>query len=94
MKIEVNSPAVSLLPVDSGAKKVSQGGLAGTLGATEDRTTFSTDSQSVQALTSQAMSSPEIRQEKVNPLSLSVQSGDYKPQASKTAANIVASEGL
>jgi flagellar biosynthesis anti-sigma factor FlgM len=94
MKIDVNSPAVSLQPVDSAAKKVSQGGLAATQSATVDRTTFHTDTQSVQALTSQAMSSPEIRQDKVDALSQSVQSGDYKPNASKTAGSIVSSEGL
>jgi flagellar biosynthesis anti-sigma factor FlgM len=94
MKIEVNSPAVNLQPVDSAAKKVSQGGLAATQSATVDRTTFHSDTHSVEALTSQAMTSPEIRQEKVDAISQSVKSGDYKPNASKTAGSIISSESL
>jgi flagellar biosynthesis anti-sigma factor FlgM len=93
MKIEVNSPAISLVAVDKGAKKVSNGSLAGTQEATVDRTSFSTDTQSVQALTTQAMSSPEIRQDKVDALSQAVSSGEYKPDASKTADAIVANHG-
>ena len=83
MKIEVNSPSINLVTADTSSKKVSNGSLAGTQGATVDRTTFSTDTQSVQALTSQAMSSPEVRQDKVEALSQSVSSGEYKPDASK-----------
>lgn len=93
MKIEVNSPLISPVTADPGAKRVSNGGAAGTQGATVDRTSFSTDTQSVQALTTQAMSSPEVRQDKVDALSQSVSSGEYKPDASKTADAIIASHG-
>jgi flagellar biosynthesis anti-sigma factor FlgM len=93
MKIDITSPAVSLLPADPGAKKISKGNVAGVQGATEDRTTLRTDSQSVQALTSQAMNSPEIRQDRVDALSLSIKTGEYKADASKTAGAIIASEG-
>ena len=78
MKIEVNSPAASQLSVDRGPKQVSNGSLAGTQRSTEDRTTLHTDSQSVQALTSQALNSPEIRQGKVDTLRQSVGSGEYQ----------------
>jgi flagellar biosynthesis anti-sigma factor FlgM len=92
MKIEVNSPSINLVTADTSAKKVSSGGVAGTQ-RTVDRTTFSTDTQSVQALTTQAMSTPEIRQDRVDALSQAVSSGEYKPNASKTADAIIANHG-
>jgi flagellar biosynthesis anti-sigma factor FlgM len=93
MKIDVNSPTVSTLPTARNASKVSSGNVASTQSTTQDRTTFSSDTQSVQALTSQAMKSPEVRQDKVDALSQSVKSGQYKPDASKTAASILSNEG-
>jgi flagellar biosynthesis anti-sigma factor FlgM len=94
MKIDVNSPTVSLLPVDAGAKKVSSGSLSGTQSATQDRTTFHSDALSVQSLTSQAMSSPEVRQGQVDALRQSIKSGEYQPDASKTADAIVNSKDV
>ena len=94
MKIEANSPAVIQLPVDRGAKQVSKNGLAGTQGLTEDRTTLHTDSTSVQALTSQAMNFPEIRQGKVDSLRQAVSSGTYQVDATKTAEAMIESEAV
>ena len=45
------------------------------------------------ALTTQAMKSPEIRQDKVDALSQSVKSGEYQLDATKIAGSIVESEG-
>lgn len=92
MKIDLNSPAVNLVPASAGTKKVSTAGTTSAQGGTVDRTTFQTDSQSVQSLTSQAMQTPEIRQDKVDALSNAVRSGEYKADASKTASAI-ASQG-
>jgi flagellar biosynthesis anti-sigma factor FlgM len=89
MKIEANSPAAIQLPVDRSAKQVSNNGLAVTPGAMEDRTTFHTDNTSVQALTSQAMKFPEIRQDKVDSLHKAVSSGTYQADATKTAEAMV-----
>ena len=93
MKIDVNSPVASQFPPDRGAKQVSNSGLASTQSAIEDRTTLHSDSTSVQALTTQAMNSPEVRQGKVDALSQSVKSGGYQVDATKIAAAIVESEG-
>ena len=93
MKIDVNSLSANTLPIDRSPKQVSTGNLAATQSVTQDRTTFSSDTQSVQALTTQAMKSPEIRQDKVDALSQSVNSGEYKPDATKTAGAIMAHEG-
>ncbi|MGD0941533.1 MAG: flagellar biosynthesis anti-sigma factor FlgM [Terracidiphilus sp.] len=92
MKIEVNTPPVSLPPVDQGAKKVSTGSPVGTQISTEDRTTLSTGTQSVQSLTTQAMNSSEVRQDKVNALSQAVKSGEYKVDSTETANALIASD--
>jgi flagellar biosynthesis anti-sigma factor FlgM len=91
MKIDVNSPAASQLPPDRAAKQVSNQDLAATQSTTEDRTTFHSDT-SIQALTSQAMNSPEVRQAKVDALTQSVRSGEYQVDATKTAGAILESE--
>ena len=92
MKIEVNSLAASQLPPERGAKQVSNHAIAGTQSETKDRTTFHSETASVQALTSQALKSPEIRQAKVDALSQSVKSGAYEMDATKTAGAIIESE--
>ena len=93
MKIEVNSPAASLLPPDRVAKQISNSGLASTPNAAEDRTTFHSDSASVLALTTQALKFPEVRQDKVDALSQSIKSGEYQVDATKIAGAIIESEG-
>lgn len=92
MKIDVNSLTANQLSVERGPKQVSNGSLAGTQSPTEDRTTLRTDSQSVQSLTSQALNSPEIRQDKVDALRQSVTSGEYQVSA-KAIANAIIDNG-
>jgi flagellar biosynthesis anti-sigma factor FlgM len=92
MKIDVNSLGLSQLAADRSPKQVSNGSLAGVQSATEDRTTLHSDSASVQALTSQAMKTPEVRQDKVDALSQSVKSGEYMADPSETAGAILGSE--
>jgi flagellar biosynthesis anti-sigma factor FlgM len=94
MKIEVNSPTINQLPIDRSTKQVSNGGLTGTQGIAEDRTTFHSDSLSVQSLTSQALNSPEIRQDKVDTLRQSVSSGEYQVDAAKTAGAMIDSKDV
>ena len=89
MKIEANGPTAIPLPAGPAAKQVSKGGVAAAQNASVDRTSFHTDSLSVQSLTSHAMSSPEVRQDKVDALRQSVSSGEYKPDATKTGSAIV-----
>jgi negative regulator of flagellin synthesis FlgM len=93
MKIESNSPSASLLPADRSTKQISTTGTAIAQGTAQDRTTLHTDSQSVQSLTSQAMSSPEVRQDKVDALRQSVSSGTYQLDATKIAGAIISSNG-
>jgi len=91
MKIEVNSPTVNQLPSDRGPKQVSNGSVGGVQDATEDRTTLQSDSLSVQSLTSQALNTPAIRQDKVDALRQSVNSGEYQVDAKGIADAMIGS---
>jgi negative regulator of flagellin synthesis FlgM len=51
----------------------------------EDRTTLAFDHANISALVSQAMSSPELRQDKVDALRQAVSSGEYKVDPGKVA---------
>jgi flagellar biosynthesis anti-sigma factor FlgM len=103
MNIEGIGPAPPQLPVDNVAARVSNDGLTGaqgaqaalatqgtqgTQGATEDWTSFHSDSTSVQSLTSQALNSPEVRQGTVDALRQSVNGGQYQVNATRVAAAI------
>jgi len=89
MKIDVNSLAANQLSVDRGPKQVSSGSPAGIQSSTEDRTTLRTGNLSVQSLTSQALNTPEIRQDKVDVLHESVSSGQYQVSAKAIASAII-----
>jgi flagellar biosynthesis anti-sigma factor FlgM len=100
MNIEGIGPAPPQPPVDNVAARVSNDGLTGaqgaqaalatqgTQGATEDWTSFHSDSTSVQSLTSQALNSPEVRQDTVDALRQSVNGGQYQVNATRVAAAI------
>jgi flagellar biosynthesis anti-sigma factor FlgM len=94
MKIEGISSAATGLPAESVAVKVSNSGPASTPNvATQDWTSFHSDSSSVRTLTSQALTSPEVRQGTVDALRQSVNSGQYQVDATKIAAAISNSFG-
>jgi flagellar biosynthesis anti-sigma factor FlgM len=92
MNIEGISPAATQAPGDSVTARVSSGGQASTQGAAQDWTSFHSDSNSVRSLTSQALSSPEVRQGTVDALRQSVNSGQYKLDAA-TIADAISNSG-
>lgn len=55
----------------------------------EDRATLTSDSTSLDSLVSTAMSSPEIRQDTVDSLRLSVSSGQYELDPAKIASSML-----
>ena len=93
MKIEGSSPATSELLADR-TKQATNTAVTSTQGGAEDRATFHSDSASVQSLTSQALSFPEVRQGTVDALRLSVETGQYPIDATKIATAISYSQGL
>ena len=58
-------------------------------GAPEDRTTLTSGSAAVSRSTSQAMSSPEIRQEMVQSLQQAIQSGQYQLEPDQIAGAMI-----
>ena len=88
MKIDGVSPVEAQLPVESVATRISSGGQATIPGAAQDWTSFHSDSNSVLSLTSQALSSPEVRQGTVDALRESVNSGQYQLDPARIAAAI------
>jgi flagellar biosynthesis anti-sigma factor FlgM len=54
-----------------------------------DRATLTSDSTSVESLVSTALSSPEVRQDTVDSLRLSVSSGQYEIDPAKIASSIL-----
>jgi flagellar biosynthesis anti-sigma factor FlgM len=90
MNIEGISPAATQLPVESVPARVLSGDPTGTQGAKEDWTSFHSDSTSVASLTTQALSSPEVRQGTVDALRQSVNSGQYQVDATKIATAVSA----
>lgn len=92
MKIEGSSLATSQLPADR-TQQATNTAVTGTQGAAEDRTTFHSDSTSVQSLTSRALASLEVRQDKVDTLRQSVSSGEYQVSATNIAGAIADHQG-
>jgi flagellar biosynthesis anti-sigma factor FlgM len=81
---DVTSDA-SLLQAGAGAKNVTSSVDAGDA----DRTTLSPGSASPHSLVSLALNSPAIRQDKVDSLTQSIESGEYELDPAKIAAAMV-----
>lgn len=90
MRIDLYNSAASQLATEANAKQVNAGNAAAAdATAGEDRTTLSSGSASVDSLVSAAMSSPEIRQDKVASLQQAVSSGQYQLDPEKIAASMI-----
>jgi anti-sigma28 factor (negative regulator of flagellin synthesis) len=94
MKIVGSGLVETQLPVGSVAARALGSDSTGTTGATGDWTSFHSDSASVQSLTSQALTFPEIRQGTVDALRLSVESGEYPVDVERIAPAISNSQGV
>jgi negative regulator of flagellin synthesis FlgM len=90
MRIDLFNTAASQIASDSNSKKVSADSTSSTqsfdAGA---HATLSSDATSVSSLVSQALNSPEVRQDKVDSLKQQVSSGQYQLDPSKIAGSIV-----
>jgi negative regulator of flagellin synthesis FlgM len=84
MRVDLNSVAANQIAAEPNSQQVSANGAnASSVSGNEDRTSFKSDTQSLSSLVNQALSSPEIREEKVASLQQAISSGNYKldPQA-------------
>jgi len=87
MRIDLSQLAPGQVSSEQNTKKVSDQQVgASDLSGSVDRTTFTSDSSSVDALVGKAMSSPEIRQDLVSQLKQAVNSGQYKLDSNAIAS--------
>ena len=90
MRIDLTQAAASQIANEPNAKQVgANNGATSVLAGGEDRTTLTSDTQSLGSLVSTAMSSPEIRREKVDSLTQAVSSGTYQLDPGKIAASMI-----
>lgn len=91
MKVEWSNP-VSQTVLDRPGTKASSTSVP-VAGLSQDRTTLSSKGQSVQSMVSQALKTPEVRQDRVQSLKQSIASGEYKLDANKIAGAIISEGG-
>jgi negative regulator of flagellin synthesis FlgM len=90
MRIDLFNSAASQIANEQSSQQVNAQNTAKTgQSASEDRATLTSDSTSVGSLVSAALSSPEIRQDKVDSLRQAINSGQYDLDPAKIAASMV-----
>ncbi|HUB29845.1 MAG TPA: flagellar biosynthesis anti-sigma factor FlgM [Terracidiphilus sp.] len=90
MRIDLNTASASEIVAQQNEKPVSSASApASGVTAGEDRTTFSSATQSLSSLVSTAMSSPEIRDDKVASLQQAISSGSYKLDPGAIASSMI-----
>jgi flagellar biosynthesis anti-sigma factor FlgM len=87
MRIDLNNISFQGVEREDNTRKA--GAKPPTARSVEDKTSLSVDTLSVSSLEARAMSSPQIRQDKVDALRQSIQNGDYKVEADKVAHAIL-----
>lgn len=90
MRIDLTNTAASHIssePLTEQPKAQQPAGPA--VSGTEDRTTFSAHTQSLKSLINQAMSTPEVRQDKIDSLKAAVNSGKYELRPAEIASSMI-----
>ena len=87
MRIDLNSSEASQISSEPNQAASAQN--ASVQPRDEDRTTLVSDPGSVSGLVSSAMSSPEIREDKVAALQQAISSGKYELDPAKIAASMI-----
>lgn len=89
MRIDLNQ-AASQIANDSNPKPVDAENVAASdLANSGDRTTLTSTQQSLNSLVSTAMSSPEVRQDRVDSLKQAISDGTYELDPEKIAASMI-----
>jgi flagellar biosynthesis anti-sigma factor FlgM len=86
MKIDLNSVTVANR-MDKSEKQpaLSSPAPATIKSSTQDRTTFQSDAKTLQSMVQQALTTPEVRQSKIDALRTAFNSGTFKFDAGKVA---------
>ncbi|MGO8794585.1 MAG: flagellar biosynthesis anti-sigma factor FlgM [Candidatus Sulfotelmatobacter sp.] len=89
MKIDVNSPTPDAIVTPQGntnnAPSTTSASTNQVQSNTEDKTTLAFDRANIASLVSQAMASPDVRQDKVEALRQAISNGQYKVEPDKVA---------
>jgi negative regulator of flagellin synthesis FlgM len=88
MRIDLTNPAAGQIASEASGKPAGAQSAAGA-DSSEDRATLTSGAASVQSLVSQAMSSPEVREDKVASLRQAVSSGNYQLDPAGIAASMI-----
>jgi len=90
MRVDLTNVAANQIAAEPNPKQVSANQVAASdVSGSEDRTSFKSDAQSLNSLVSKALSSPEIREEKVASLQQAISSGNYKLDPQAIAGSII-----
>jgi negative regulator of flagellin synthesis FlgM len=89
MRIDLFNTAASQIANEQSSQVSVQNAAKSGQSDVEDRATLTSDSVSVSSLVSTALNSPSVRQDKVDSLRQSINSGQYELDPEKIAASIV-----
>lgn len=90
MRIDPSQAAASGIASEASPKQVNAENVAASeLAGGSDRTTLTSTQQSLSGLVSTAMSSPEIRQDRVDSLKQAISDGSYQLDPEKIAASMI-----
>jgi flagellar biosynthesis anti-sigma factor FlgM len=90
MRIDPFNAAASQVSSDTGTPQaVAQSATQSSQVGAEDRTTLTSDSASLSSLVGMALSSPQVRQDRVDSLKQSVSSGNYDLDPAKIASAMI-----
>jgi len=85
MRVNLSGLVAGQIAAEKDTKKVSSDNRVIDLGASQDRTTLSSDTVAVSSLASQAMETAPIRQDRVDSLRQAIEKGQYKLEPDKIA---------
>jgi len=85
MRVNLSGLVAGQIAAEKDTKKVSSDNRVIDLGASQDRTTLSSDTVAVSSLASQAMETAPIRQDRVDSLRQAIDKGQYKLEPDKIA---------
>jgi negative regulator of flagellin synthesis FlgM len=89
MRIDLSNTAASQISSEAGSQTAAAQQGATIAAREDDHTTLVSDSGSVSSLVSSAMSSPEIREDKVASLQQAISNGTYQLDPAKIAASMI-----
>ncbi len=89
MRIDLFNSAASQIANEQSSQVSIQNAAKSGQSGVEDTATLTSDSVSIGSLVNTALKSPEVRQDKVDSLRLSVTSGQYELDPNKIAASMI-----